>query len=172
MAAVGPDRADDNGIIVILINLFGIAKGIKMRLLVNCSYAKTSVRGAQPDASYYIGDRVQTAPRGSSVVNLDSLASPDLALEIADSSLIDDLGTKRMIYEELGVSEYWVVDVQKAQVIAFKIIANRGSERLTESQVLPGLKVALLEEGLRRSHQTDNTEVGNWFLEEVRRNPQ
>ncbi len=98
--------------------------------------------------------------------------SPDLAIEVADSSLVDDLGTKRMIYEELGVSEYWVVDVQKAQVIAFKIIANRGSERLTESQVLPGLKVALLEEGLRRSRQTDNTEVGNWFLEEVRRNPQ
>jgi Uma2 family endonuclease len=126
MAAVGPDHADDNGIIVILINLFGIAKGIKMRLLVNCSYAKTGVRGAQPDASYYIGDRVQTAPRGSSVVNLDSLVSPDLAIEIADSSLVDDLGTKRMIYEELGVSEYWVVDVQKAQVIAFKIIANLG----------------------------------------------
>ncbi len=37
MAAVGPDHADDNGIIVILINLFGIAKGIKMRLLVNTS---------------------------------------------------------------------------------------------------------------------------------------
>jgi hypothetical protein len=70
------------------------------------------------------------------------------------------------------VSEYWVVDVQKAQVIAFKIIANRGSERLTESQVLPGLKVALLEEGLRRSRQTDNTELGNWFLEKVRGNPQ
>jgi hypothetical protein len=49
------------------------------------------------------------------------------------------------------VSEYWVVDVQKAQVIAFKIIANRGSERLTESQVLAGLKVGLLEEGLRRT---------------------
>ncbi len=76
------------------------------------------------------------------------------------------------VNEELGVSEYRVVDVQKAQVIAFKIIANRGSERLTESQVLPGLKVALLEEGLRRSRQTDNTEVGNWFLEEVRGNPQ
>ena len=68
MAAVGAAHADDNGIIVILINLFGIAKGIKMRLLVNCSYAKTGVRGAQPDASYYIGDRVQTAPRGSSIV--------------------------------------------------------------------------------------------------------
>ncbi|MEG4235693.1 Uma2 family endonuclease [Microcoleus sp. Pol11C3] len=69
-----------------------------MRLLVNCSYAKTDVRGAQPDASYYIGDRVQTAPRGSSVVNLHSLVSQDLAIEIADSSLVDDLETKRMIY--------------------------------------------------------------------------
>jgi Putative restriction endonuclease len=75
---------------------------------------------------------------------------------------------KRMLYEELGVSEYWIVDVQKAKIIAFKIIANRGSERLTESEVLPGLKFALLEEGLRRSRETDHTEVGSWFLEEVR----
>jgi len=30
----------------------------------------------------------------------------------------------------------------------------------------------LLEEALRRSRQTDNTEVGNWFLEEVRGNLQ
>ncbi len=172
MAAVGPDHADDNGIIVILINLFGMAKGIKMRLLVNCSYRKTDVREAQPDASYYIGERVQSTPRGSSVVNLDSAVAPDLAIEIADSSLLDDLGTKRMLYEELGVSEYWVVDVQKAQIIAFKIIANRGSARLTESEVLPGLKFALMEEGLRRSRQTDHTEVGSWFLEEVRGNPQ
>jgi len=51
MAAVGPDHADDNGVIVISINLLGIAKGIKMRLLVNFSYAKTGVRSAQPDAS-------------------------------------------------------------------------------------------------------------------------
>ena len=168
MAAVGPDHADDNGMIIILTNLFGIAKNIKMRLLVNCSYRKTGVREAQPDVSYYIGERVQFTPRGSSVVNLDSAVAPDLAIEIADSSLLDDLGTKRMLYEELGVSEYWVVDVQKAQIIAFKIIANRGSARLTESEVLPGLKFALLEESLRRSRETDHTEVGSWFFDEVR----
>ncbi|MFM9268248.1 hypothetical protein [Tychonema sp. BBK16] len=62
-----------------------------------------------------------------------------------------------------------MVDVQKAQIIAFKIIPNRGSERLTESKVLPGLKFDLLEEGLRRSRETDHTEVGGWFLEEVNR---
>lgn len=168
MAVVGPDHADDNGIIVILTNLFGIAKNIKMRLLVNCSYRKTGVRDAQPDGSYYIGERVQSTPRGSSVVNLDSAVAPDLAIEIADSSLLDDLGTKRMLYEELGVSEYWVVDVQKAKIIAFKIIANLGSTRLTESEVLPGLKFALIEEGLRRSREMDRTEVGSWFLDEVR----
>ena len=45
---VGSDHADDNGIIVILINLFGIAKNLPMRLRVNCSYRKSGVREAQP----------------------------------------------------------------------------------------------------------------------------
>ncbi len=56
MPPVGPDRADDNGIIVIFVYNFGIAKGIRIRLKVNCSYRKTGVREAQPDASYYIGN--------------------------------------------------------------------------------------------------------------------
>lgn len=164
MSPVGPDHADDNGIVVILINLFGIAKAIPMRLRVNCSYRKPGVREAQPDASYYIGERVNLAPTGSSVVNLDNNAPPDLAIEIADTSLADDLGAKRILYEDLAVAEYWVVDVKKAQIIAFKIIANGGSQRISESNVLPGLAIALLEEGLRQSREIDNTSVASWFL--------
>lgn len=49
MPPVGSDHADDNGIIVILINLFGIAKGIPMRLLINCSYRKPGVREARAE---------------------------------------------------------------------------------------------------------------------------
>lgn len=164
MSPVGPDHADDNGIVVILINLFGIAKAIPMRLRVNCSYRKPGVREAQPDASYYIGERVNLAPTGSSVVNLDNNAPPDLAIEIADTSLADDLGAKRILYEDLAVAEYWVVDVKKAQIIAFKIIANGGSQRISESNVLPGLAIALLEEGLRQNREIDNTSVASWFL--------
>lgn len=164
MSPVGSDHADDNGIIVILVNLFGIATGIPMRLRVNCSYRKPGVREAQPDASYYIGERVGLAPTGSSVVDLDSNAPPDLAIEIADTSLADDLGQKRILYEDLAVAEYWVVDVKKARITAFKIIADGGSQRISESSVLPGLRISLLEEALQRSRQMDNTSVGAWFL--------
>lgn len=172
MPPVGPDHADNNGIIVILVNLFGIAKAIPMRLRVNCSYRKTGVREAQPDASYYIGERVQLAPIGSSVVDLDSNQPPDLAIEIADTSLSDDLGEKRILYEDLSVAEYWVVDVKKARITAFRIIANGGSQRISESNVLPGLGIPLLEEALRRSRQMDNTAVGAWFLAQVQASPQ
>ena len=92
---------------------------------------------------------------------------PNFAIEIADSSLADDKGEKRMLYEEMGVDEYWVVDVKKAQIIAFKIIAKGGTQRISESEVLPGLAISLLEEGLQRSRQMDNTEVGTWFLDQA-----
>lgn len=167
MPPVGPDHADDNGIITILVYNYGIAKGIRMRLKVNCSYRKRGIREAQPDVSYYIGSRVQFAPTGSSIVDLDNNQPPDLVIEIADTSLSDDLGAKRILYEDLGVSEYWVVDVKKAKITAFKIIANNGSQRIPVSETLPGLAISLLEEGLQRSRTMDNTEVGSWFLQQV-----
>ncbi len=172
MPPVGPDHANNNGILVLLVNLFGIAKGIPMRLFINCSYRKTGIREGQPDVSYYIGERVKLSPVGSSVVNLDNNQPPDLAIEIADTSLSEDLGEKRILYEDLGVSEYWVVNVKKAQITAFKIFTNGGSQRITESLVLPSLAFSLLEEGLRRSRQMDNTEVSAWFLATVQASQQ
>jgi Uma2 family endonuclease len=119
--------------------------------------------------SYYIGDRVSFAPQGSSVVDLDSTPAPDLAIEIADTSLADDLGVKRLLYEDVGVAEYWVVDVQQAHITAFRILPDSASQRIAQSQVLPGLAIALLEEALQRSRQMDNSLVGAWFLAEVQK---
>jgi hypothetical protein len=93
-------------------------------------------------------------------------------IEIADTSLSDDLGEKRILYEDLGVAEYWVVDVKRARITAFKIIADGGSQRIRVSEVLPGLVISLLEEGLQRSRQMDNTEVGAWFLAQVQASAQ
>jgi Uma2 family endonuclease len=50
-------------------------------------------------------------------------------IEIAKTSLLDDVGTKRALYEELGVSEYWVIDVQTAQLLAYAV-ADQGSKRI------------------------------------------
>lgn len=57
-----------------------------------------------------------------------------------------------------------VVDVKRARITAFQIIPNGGSQRISESNVLPGLAIALLEEGLRRSREMDNTSIAAWFL--------
>ena len=102
-------------------------------------------------------------PWGTAVVDLNRYPAPDLAIEIAVSSLLDDQGNKRALYEELGVAEYWVVDVQAAQVLAYTI-AERGSKRIDESQVLTGLSIAVLEEAMQRSRQQDQSQVGAWLL--------
>ncbi len=90
-------------------------------------------------------------------------------IEIAKTSLLDDLGTKRSLYEELGIAEYWVVDVQNAEIIAYAI-ADQGSKRIQESQVLPGLVIAILEEALRRSREMNQSEVCAWLLSQFQQN--
>ncbi|MEG3845860.1 Uma2 family endonuclease [Microcoleus sp. herbarium19] len=162
--SVGPDHSRDNAIALFAINLFCTIKGISLNGLDNCSYRKTGVRECQPDLSYYIGTRSQLAPQGTSIASLDVTPPPDLVIEVADSTLADDIGEKRLLYEELKVAEYWVLDVQKSEIIAFAIISDNGSRRIVRSEVLPGLTISLLEEALRRSRTEDQAQVGAWLL--------
>ena len=74
-----------------------------------------------------------------------------------------DRGSKRLLYEALGVREYWIVDVERAEIVALAV-RDRGSYRIEESLVLPGLKIALLEEGLRRSRSNNHGKVSAWLL--------
>lgn len=166
MPPVGPDHSRDNSIIVVALNLFGIVRGIPLNSLTNCSYRRTGVQECQPDASYYIGERAQLAPRGAAVVDLNIFQAPDLVIAVANTSLADDLDRKKTLYQELGVREYWVVDVQNSRIIAFAIVEGN-SQQVIQSQVLPGLTMALLEEALRRSRQVDQTQVGTWLLQQM-----
>jgi Uma2 family endonuclease len=163
MLPVGHDHSEDDGTISLAVNLFGIAKAIPLKILPNCSYRKVGVRECQPDVSYYIGDRAHLIPRGTSVIDLNRFPPPDLVIEVASTTLLDDIGIKRTLYEELGVAEYWVLDVKQAQVSAFTV-ADRGSKRIQASQVLPGLTMSLLEEALHRSRETNQSQVGAWLL--------
>jgi Uma2 family endonuclease len=160
---VGSDHARDNGIIYFAITLFCTLNRIPLQGLINCSYRKTGVRECQPDISYYVRERVQLAPQGSSIVDLDAIASPDIAIEIADSSLNDDLGQKRLLYEDMEIPEYWVVDVENTRIVAFQIVKN-GSRRITESQVLPGLAISILRDALEMSRTMDQAQVGVWLM--------
>jgi Uma2 family endonuclease len=164
----GADHASDNGLIYLAITLFCMVRGIPLQGLIGCSYRKTGIRECQPDISYYIGDRANLSPTGKSVVNLDEQAIPNLVIEISNTTLEDDLGAKRLLYEEMGVAEYWVVDVQNSQVYAFTTI-DRGSKRIDTSLVLPELSIATITEALNLSKEQDQSQIGQWLMTEFQR---
>ncbi len=164
---VGANHAFVNTVVIILVSLFCMKRNILTKGYTNCSYRKVGVRECQPDISYYVGDRTENAPQSGAIVDLDVSLPPNLVIEIADSSLGYDLGVKRMLYEEVRVGEYWVIDVQSMKITAFQILDGLGSKRITESYILSGLRLGLLEEALQRSSEMDNSQVGAWFMEQI-----
>ena len=163
MSPVGNPHSRDHAIIIHAVVLYAGIKGIDLDGHDNCTYRKTGCDEAQPDASFYIGELANAIPWETTIIELDTNPPPTLAIEVAYTSLADDKGEKRLLYEALNVSEYWIVDVQNVQLIAFSV-ENRGSRRINQSQVLPGLEIALLEEAFRRCRQTNHGKVSAWLL--------
>ncbi|NEQ77349.1 MAG: Uma2 family endonuclease [Okeania sp. SIO2C9] len=165
MSPLGNDHAKDHAVIMAAVAFFAATKNIALSSRDNFTYRKTGFRAAQPDASYYIGENADVIPWGTSFIDLDIYPPPTLVIEVANTSLSDDKGEKRLLYEALNVAEYWIVDVQNVEIIAFAI-ANGGSRKIDRSQVLPGLAISLLEEALQRTRQTNETQVYTWLLQQ------
>lgn len=163
MPPVGNDHASDHTIVIVAASIYAAIKSIPLNGKDNCTYRKIGFSEAQPDISFYIGENADVVPWGTSIINLDNYPPPNLVIEVANTSLADDKGEKRLLYEELGVNEYWIIDVQNVQMLAFAI-ENRGSRRITQSQVLPGLAISLLEEALQRTRATNQSQVVTWLL--------
>jgi Uma2 family endonuclease len=159
----GADHSRYHVLMTFAINLFCTIGGIAINGLDNCTYRKTGIRECQPDLSYYCEEKARLAPIGTSVINLDEQATPNLVIEISNTTLEDDLGAKRLLYEEMGIAEYWVVDVQNTLIYAFTMI-DRGSKRIDTSLVLPGLSIATITEALNLSKEQDQSQIGKWLM--------
>lgn len=59
-------------------------------------------------------DIVLTRWRGGGAVPVGTVA---MVVEVADSTLVADLGRKAELYAAAGISEYWVVDVEGRRVL-------------------------------------------------------
>jgi Uma2 family endonuclease len=158
-------EGQDSSILAAVANLYGTLRNIPHIAFTNASFRKAEERECQPDLAYYIGAGVQRPPRNNQPVDVNLYGAPTLAIEIASTTLNDDLGQKRLLYERLGVREYWVVDVQNAIVLAFAV-AEGGSRQIQVSQVLPRLAIGTVEETLKRSLTADDTEVNRWLMQE------
>jgi Uma2 family endonuclease len=166
--STGSDHSKDHTTTILSVGLFAALRGIPINGHDNCSYRKTGFDEFQPDASYYIGDNASAIPWGTRIVDLDQYPLPDLVIEVADTSISDDLGQKRFQYEELVIPEYWIIDVTKLRVLAFAHALDGTIRHLRESQVLPELKLEILEQALQRSRQENQSATTAWLMEQFR----
>ncbi|NMF58269.1 Uma2 family endonuclease [Pseudanabaena yagii] len=166
--STGSDHSNDHALIMFAIAFFSAHQRIPMTAKDGCSYRKSGHTEFQPDASYYVGDKADVIPWGTRIIDLEQYPLPDLVIEISDTSISDDLGTKRLQYEELGISEYWIVNVQTMQIFAFTIAIDGSTKRIRESLILTGMKLEILEQALQRSRQENQSVTMAWLMEQFK----
>jgi Uma2 family endonuclease len=92
---------------------------------------------------------------------------PDLVGEVGDTTLATDLDEKKKLYADLGIPEYWVIDVKAQRVFAFILQTNSSYEQVEESMALAGLPIVLLEETLERLNRGTNISAASWFAQTI-----
>ncbi len=164
--STGSDHANDHALILFALSFYAATQQIPMTAKDGCSYRQIGKIEFQPDISYYIGDNADAIAWGTRIIDLDQYPLPDLVIEISDTTFNDDLGTKRLQYEELGIKEYWIVNVQTMKIYAFAIATDGSSHHIRQSLVLSGLKLEILEQVLERSRQENQSTVTAWLMKQ------
>ncbi len=166
---VGLGHGQDNTLMSQVVSLYAIVNNLRIKGFTNSSFRREGEKECQPDMAFYIGDNIPNPmpPNTTAIGDIDTYGTPTLTIEVASTSLNDDLGRKRLLYERLNVQEYWIVDVLGMTILAFEM-SNVGSRQIQVSKVLPGLKMSIIEEALQRSQTDDDTEVSQWLMQVLR----
>ncbi len=134
------------------------------RCLIECPDS----HGCSPDLVLYKGgDRPIWKTGEPRRIDLTRHRLPDLVGEIADTSLRQDLTDQKKLYESLGISEYWVINVKTSTITAFQLDSSGHYQPCLESGVLPGLPIELLEQTIALLATQDNTDAAEWFREQL-----
>lgn len=121
----------------------------RLNLGLKCRAAGTEVptsgQGRKPDVSVITAEQAAETRYQSAILR----TPPVLAVEVVSpESIKRDYVGKRKEYAAIGVSEYWIVDPLKNQVIVFNLVEGDYSERLfsdgeIESATFPELDVTV-----------------------------
>jgi Uma2 family endonuclease len=113
MSPIGPRHSSA---IDLLNLLFVRALADRARIRVQNPFAASDISEPQPD--------LLVAPLADYLDEHPSTAF--LVIEVADSSLARDRGTKLRIYAARGVPEYWIVDVAARRIEVYREPSNGG----------------------------------------------
>ncbi len=133
-----------------------------------CLIEKPKTQAAAPDLVLYIGEGVPQWQSGEPRrIDLTQWRVPDLVGEVSDTTLATDLDEKKQLYAALGIPEYWVINVQGRQVLAFRLQENGKYQQITHSVALENLPVALLEQTLEHLSEGTNISAALWFSQQI-----
>lgn len=163
MSPLGINHSRNNAVVARLISLFATCKNIKVLEFINVTLRKAEVQECQPDSVFYLEDIPQFPCRSNEPIDLNQYPPPALVIEISSTTMADDLGEKRLLYEQLGIREYWVINTNNSQVTMLKMFEG-GSREIEVSQVLPNLQSLVVKEAIERSKIYDDGEVNRWLI--------
>jgi Uma2 family endonuclease len=166
VAPQGVPHSIDWEVIGSAISLYCAKQGIPALGLINVTLRHPHVRQAPPDLAYLLRGKAGVIGEITGVIDLRTAPLPDIAIQLGATSFRDDLGPKRVLYEEMGVAEYWVEDVERTAMPGWAISGGT-STTIRESQAIPGLTFDLIEEALRLQRRTDLSQTVAMLLRRI-----
>jgi Uma2 family endonuclease len=138
-------------------------------LFGGCQIEKPKTKAAAPDLVLYLGeDYPRWQPGETRYINLEQHRVPNLVGEVSDTTLAKDLDEKKHLYADLDIPEYWVIDVQGKQILAF-ILQDNGTYKETDTSLaLAGLSISLIDQTLKLLDQETNGRAALWFAQQIK----
>ncbi|TVQ64748.1 MAG: Uma2 family endonuclease [Spirulina sp. DLM2.Bin59] len=170
MGAEGPNHAAFSDLMTAFFFMWAfLHPEVPLQSYGRCLIDRPDTHACAPDLVLYKGDDLpKLQPGEPRRISLDRHRLPDLVGEIADTTLSLDLDEQKQLYASLGIPEYWVIDVKGMRIFAFGLTESGRYEAISESQVLTGLAIALLEQTLERMNEGTNTAAANWLMGQLR----
>lgn len=136
--------------------------------LGGCLLEKAPKQAGAPDLVLYLGDDYPRWQEGEPRrIDLNRWRVPNLIGEVSDTTLATDLDEKKRLYADMGIPEYWVIDVQGLRVFAFQLSDNGKYQECDSSLALAGLSISLFEQTLGRLKEGTNGSAAAWFAQQI-----
>jgi Uma2 family endonuclease len=169
MGTEGPNHASFSDLLTMLFGFWALLNPeVSLQSYGRCLIERPEIKACAPDLVLYKGDDFpRWQPGEPRRILLSQHRLPDLVGEIADTSLSVDLDEQKQLYAQLGIREYWVIDVKGLRLFGFGLTPTGLYQPIEISQVLDGLQLALVEQALERLTTETNTAAAKWFMQQL-----